>query len=224
MHVRKCFRENTIGFKNLCHCCFPSATWPFLSPPSLECFQPKLPLLSWSVPSDVQFSLRVYDWHGACLCPEMLGSSVMWWVYIFKNNPHSSDFEPNSNLKFFAVDDDDDYMYFFFSSAVHCYENHYCRISFLWIFFLCSTCCTETFRSKIPTLSSPAEILWALLSYYSFPIKVAVIENRHGTTHCLNTVDHRRWSQETHPVEKNKRCRSAGSSSHPHQASRVAIR
>lgn len=85
-----------------------------LPPPSLGCFQPKSPLLSWSVPSDVQFSLRVYDWHGACLCPEMLGSSVMWWVYIFKNNPHSSDFEPNSNLKFFAVDDDD-YMFCFFS-------------------------------------------------------------------------------------------------------------
>lgn len=132
----------------LCYLAFPPALpW--------SVFNLNLPLLSWSVPSDVQFSLRVYDWHGACLCPEMLGSSVMWWVYIFKNNPHSSDFEPNSNLKFFAVDDDD-YMYFFFSSAVHCYENHYCRISFLWIFFLCSTCCTETFRSKNthPILSS----------------------------------------------------------------------
>lgn len=39
---------------------------------------------------------------------------------------------------------------------------------------------------------------------YSLPIIVAVREICHGTTHCLNTVDHSRWSQETHPAKRKK--------------------
>lgn len=168
MHVRKCFRENTIGFKNLCHCCFsPSATWPFPSPPPLPCllgvlFNPKLPLLSWSVPSDVQFSPQSLwltwsmsvSWDARLLCHVM----SIYFLKITPSTTHSSDNEPNSTyifFFFFAFDDDDDDYLYFFSSAVHCYENHYCRISFQWIFFLCSTCCTETFQSHPPFLPSP---------------------------------------------------------------------
>lgn len=40
---------------------------------------------------------------------------------------------------------------------------------------------------------------------YSLPIIVAVSEICHGTTHCLNTVDHSRWSQETHTQPKGKK-------------------
>lgn len=146
----------------------------------------------------------------------------------------------------FAVDDD--YIYFF--SVQQCTVMKtilfYCRISFLWICCLCSTCCTETFQRKqeipllwyfsffslffffllssclIPTLLSS----WYPLGLtYSLPVNVAVIESRHGTTHCLNTVDHSRWSQETHPVEKNGatvRGHSARSSSHPDRLNSAA--
>lgn len=168
------------------------------------------------------FPLRVYERHGACLCPEMLGSSVMWWVYIFKITPIVRIMSIIVILNF-AVDDD--YIYFF--SVQQCTVMKtilfYCRISFLWICCLCSTCCTETFQRKqeIPLLLSflffffffPSLLIcllptvlssWYPLGLtYSLPVKVAVIESRHGTTHCLNTVDHSRWSQETHPVEKN---------------------
>lgn len=82
---------------NLSYCCFPPAPWPS---PLSECFSPSCHFCRAQFPVMYSSPLRFYDWHGACLCPEMIGSSVMWWVYIFKNNPHSSDYEPNSNLKF----------------------------------------------------------------------------------------------------------------------------
>lgn len=134
----------------------------------------------------------------------------------------------------FAVDDDD-YIYF---SVQQCTVMKtilfYCRISFLWICCLCSTCCTETFQRK-QEIPFPTSYFFFFLRIcliplvlsswypvgltYSLPVTVAVIESRHGTTHCLNTVDHSRWRQETHLAEKNgpeieanpqKRC-----SSHP---------
>ena len=80
-------------------------------------------------------------------------------------------------------------------------------LSFFLFFFF--------FNRLIPTVFSS----WYPLGLTSsLPVKIAVIESRHGTTHCLNTVDHSRWSQETHPVEKNRpwnQGRSAKSSSHP---------
>lgn len=128
-------------------------------------------------------------------------------------------------------------IYIFFFSVQQCTVMKtilfYCRISFLWICCLCSTCCTETFQrnQEIPLLffcfvlflliclfPTVLSIWYPLGLTYSLPVKVAVIESRHGTTHCLNTVDHSRWSQETHPVEKSDdddEGRSAKSSSHP---------
>ena len=104
-------------------CCFPLLPRPSPSPsPPLSVFSNPFSLfsffffffLSWSVSSDVQFfPLRVYERHGACLCPEMLGSSVMWWVYIFKNNPHSSDYEHISNPKILLLMMMIIYIYFF---------------------------------------------------------------------------------------------------------------
>lgn len=117
----------------------------------------------------------------------------------------------------FAVDDDD-YIYFFqFSSALlqkpfrfivgflfygyavcvlHVVLKHFREIKkslspkFSFFFFIC----------LIPTVFSSQCPLGLT---YSVPVKVAVIESRHGTTHCLNTVDHSKWSQETNPVKIN---------------------
>lgn len=166
--------------------CSPGLYPPNPPPPSPNprVFQPKLPFCRGQFPVMYSFPLRVYERHGVCLCPEMLGSSVMWWVYIFKNNPHSSDYEHNSNLKFCCWW----WLYIFFSvqqCTVMKTVLFYCRISFLWICCLCSTCCTETFQRKqeillpvilfclfllgffffsvLSQLSFPADILWALL-------------------------------------------------------------
>lgn len=162
-------------------CCFPSALPALPPPPSPQSvFNPSCHFCRGQFPVMYSFPLRVYERHGACLCPEMLGSSVMWWVYIFENNPHSSDYEHNSNLKFCCW-----WwwwwLYIFFSvqqCTVMKTILFYCRISFLWICCLCSTCCTETFQRKqeilllvvvffffflLSQLSFPADILWALL-------------------------------------------------------------
>lgn len=196
---------------------------PGLAPPpptpiSMECFStPNYHYCRGQFPVMYSFPLRVYDWHGACLCPEMLGSSVMWWVYIFKkitpSTPHSSDYEPNSTLTFF---------FFFFLLLMMKMMMIICIIFFVlahqctvittiivgFHFYGYSFCVLHVvlkhFRVSPPPPSPlllclpppPAEILWALLSSSSpFPVKVAIIENRHGTTHCLNTVDHRKWSR-----------------------------
>lgn len=50
-----------------------------------------------------------------------------------------------------------------------------------------------SFFFLIPTVFSS----WYPLGLTPPPVKVAVIESRHGTTHCLNTVDHSRWNHET---------------------------
>lgn len=62
-----------------------------------------------------------------------------------------------------------------------------------------------------PFLISTVLSSWCPLGLtFSLPVKVAAIENRHGTTHCLNTVDHSRWSQKKRPAEKKgPQCRSA---------------
>lgn len=158
------FRGNTIGLKNLCHLAV-SPLLPGPSPPLppsllLRVFSTRVAIFvvvnfQWCT----VFPLRVYERHGACLCPEMLGSSVMWWVYIFENNPHSLHYEHNSNLKFCCWW----WWSYIFFSVQQCTVMKtilfYCRISFLWICCLCSTCCTETFQRK-------QEIL--LLFFFSF--------------------------------------------------------
>lgn len=210
-------------------CCFPSAPRPSPSSPQ-ECFQPELPFLSWSVSSDVQFSPQSLwetwsmsvSWDARLLCHVMS-------IYFLKNNPHSSDYEHNSNLKFLLLMMII-YIFFQFSSALlwkpfcfivgfHFYGYAVCvlhvvlkhfrenkrSLSFL-IFFSFLIC-------LIPTVLSS----WYPLGLtYSLPVNVAVIESRHGTTHCLNTVDHSRWSQETHPVEKNRPQSGATPQEAPH--------
>ena len=106
-------------------CCFPLLPRPFPSPsPSPRVFSNPRCQFSFfffffffffyfSVFCFFFFPLRVYERHGACLCPEMLGSSVMWWVYIFKNNPHSSDYEHISNPKILLLMMMIIYIYFF---------------------------------------------------------------------------------------------------------------
>lgn len=216
VHVRSFFEGKYYWLKEfVSSCCFLcSLTFPLLS----ECFQQSCHFCRGQFPVMYSFPLRVYERHGACLCPEMLGSSVLWWVYIFKNNPHSSDYEHNSDLKFLLLMMII-YIYFFqFSSALfwkpfcflvgfHFYGYAVCVLhvvlkhfrenkrSLPWwytVFFFFFSC-------FIPTVFSS----WYPLGLTPPPVKVAVIESRHGTTHCLNTVDHSRWSsQETHPVEK----------------------
>lgn len=135
------------------YCCFlllPGLYQPAPPPSSSECFQPKLPFLSWSVSSDVQFSPKSlwltwsmsvsWDATAPLSCDEYIFLKITpivwimslivilnfccwwWWLYIF------------------------------FSSVQQCTVMttilFYCRISFLWLFFLCSTCCTETFQRK----------------------------------------------------------------------------
>lgn len=107
---------------NLWHLAVSLCSLAFYPPPPeipSECFfKPELPFFCrGQFPVMYSFPLRVYERHGACLCPEMLGSSVMWWVYIFKNNPHSSDYEHNSNLKFLLLMMII-YIFFQFSSAL----------------------------------------------------------------------------------------------------------
>lgn len=208
------------------YCCFlllpglyqPTPPPLFIPPP--QCFQPKLPFLSWSVSSDVQFSPKSLwlTWSMSVSWDAMAPLSCDEYIFL-KNNPHSLDYEPNSNLKFCCwwwwL-----YIYIFlqFSSALlwqpfcfivgfHFYGYSFCVLHVV----------LKHFRENPTVLSS-----WYPLGLtYSFPVKVAVIENRHGTTHCLNTVDQSRWSQETHPVEKNRpqagheQCRLAERSSHP---------
>ena len=211
------FRGNPIGLKNWCHhAVSPSAPRPS---PLQSVFN-----------SSCHFCRVSFQWctvfpseserHGACPCPEMLGSSVMWWVYIFKKKITPIVWIMSIIVILnFAVDDD--YIYIFFSSAVHCYENHSVFIVG-FCFYEYAVCVLHVvlrhFRENkrslswwfkkrkyiyiiclIPTVLSK----WYPLGLtYSLPVKVAVIESRHGTTHCLNTVDHSRGSQETHPVTK----------------------
>lgn len=166
------FRGNTSGFKNgqlavsLCFLVFS----PF------RVFSPSCHFCCGKFPVMYSFPLRVYKRHGTC--PEILGSPVMWWIYIFKNNPHRSDYEHNSNLKFCCWW----WWLYIFLSVQQCTVTKtfpfYRRLSFLWICCLCSTCCTETFQrnQEIPLsqifffflfvlsqLSFPANVLWALL-------------------------------------------------------------
>lgn len=146
--------------------------------------------------------------------------------YIFLiNNPHSLDYEHNSNLKFLLFDDDDDdyISIFLFSSSVHCYENHcFILMDMLSVFYMLYWNISEIKRSlfhpapfpppylKIRLIPPPLPSSWYPVGLtYSLPITVAVRKIRHGTTHCLNTVDHSRWSQETHPAKKNKNKRKA---------------
>lgn len=122
------------------------------------------PFCRGQFPVMYSFLLRVYERHGACLCPPSCDE------YIFlKLTPIVPNMSINSiNL---AVDEDD----YIFSSAVHCYQIQlfYCR-SILLICCLCSTCCTETFRRKRDSSPIPCDIffyletdlsliLWALL-------------------------------------------------------------
>lgn len=130
----------------------------------------------------VSLPLRVYERHGACPCPEKLGSSVMWWVYIFKNKitPIVWIMSIIVILNFCCWW----WLYIYFSvQQCTVNENHSFIVGFhfLWICCLCSTCCTETFQRKkqkpLPLLFRlfcsfffwshtpfpPASILWALL-------------------------------------------------------------
>lgn len=121
---------------------------PLPYPPPSSVFNPSCHFCRGQFPVMYSFPLRVYERHGACLCPEMVGSSVMWWVYIFKKiTPIVRIMSIIVILNFCCWWW---WLYIFFSSAVHCYETilFYCRISFLWICCLCSTCCTETFQRK----------------------------------------------------------------------------
>lgn len=166
-------------------------------------FNPKLPLLSWSVPSDVQFSPQSLwlTWSMSVSWDARLLRHVMsiYFLKITPSTPHSSDYEPNSTYIFLCfwwwwwwwwL-----HVFFQFSSALRTIivGFHFNGFSFCVLHVV-----LKHFRVTLP--SSPAEILWALLSSSSsFPVKVAVIENRHGTTHCLNTVDHRKRSREDAP-------------------------
>lgn len=114
----------------------------------------------------------------------------------------------------FAVDDD--YIYF---SVQQCTvnENHCFIVGFH--FYGYAVCVLHVvlkhFRENKRTIlffffspPPPPTCSFQLIScgpyFNSLPLSVAVVESRHGTTHCLNTVDRRKWSQETHPDEKER--------------------
>lgn len=98
---------------------------------------------------------------------------------------------------------DDDYINIFFSrSEVHCLWKtccFCCRISLLWLFFVLHVVLRH-FRENDPPLPPPQNPHCSSFCLLSAPtdsplglnmslFKVAVLERRHGTTHCLNTVD-----------------------------------
>lgn len=117
----------------------------------------------------------------------------MWRVYIFKITPIV--WIMNLILNFAL---DDDYINILFSrSEVHCLWKtcFCCKISLLWLFFVLHVVLRH-FRENDPPipialllLSAPTD---SPLGLNMSLFKVAVRERRHGTTHCLNTVDHSR--------------------------------
>lgn len=96
----------------------------------------------------------------------------------------------------FALDDDYINIFFFQVRSALLWKTYCfcCRISLLWLFFV-QHVVLRHFKENDPPSSSFC-LLSALtdspLGLNMSLFKVAVIDRRHGTTHCLNTVDHSR--------------------------------